>query len=168
MLRYISRTLLFVVSVSLAFRSSVLTRPGSSCRRGEPCLSLRSHSSHENEIRFQQVLFIETGFGCDQHGQNPTKAAVRAARNAIEFNSIPCVNAVVPGGYANMLLRVQVAAPDHGRIDASEVAKVFPYGKVVVELQEGGMRASSGVEIEALGDRGDDMLIAVCVVTVGY
>lgn len=67
-----------------------------------------------------------------------------------------------------MLLRVQVAAPDHGRIDASEVAKVFPYGKVVVELQEGGMRASSGVEIEALGDRGDDMLIAVCVVTVGY
>ena len=25
----------------------------------------------------EQVLFIEVGFGCDQHGQNATKACVR-------------------------------------------------------------------------------------------
>ena len=33
---------------------------------------------------FEQVLFIEMGWGADQHGQNATKACVRAARNAIE------------------------------------------------------------------------------------
>ena len=67
-----------------------------------------------------------------------------------------------------MLVRVQVATPDHDKVDVAEVAKVFPYGRVSVELQDGGMRAQSGIEIAALGDRGDDMLIAVCVVSVGY
>ena len=51
------------------------------------------------------VLFIETGFGADQHGQNATKAAVRACRNAIEFNSIPSIAALIPGGYERMALR---------------------------------------------------------------
>jgi hypothetical protein len=41
--------------------------------------------------------------------QNSTKAATRAARNAIEFNSIPCIKDIVPGGKENMLLRVQIA-----------------------------------------------------------
>ena len=34
---------------------------------------------------FEQVLFVEMGWGADQHGQNATKACVRAARNAIEL-----------------------------------------------------------------------------------
>ena len=42
---------------------------------------------------FEQVLFVEIGWGADQHGQNATKACVRAARNAIEFNSIPSIRA---------------------------------------------------------------------------
>lgn len=37
----------------------------------------------------ERVLFSECGFGADQHGQDATKAALRACRNAIEFNSIP-------------------------------------------------------------------------------
>lgn len=31
----------------------------------------------------KEVLFVEVGFGSDQHGQDATKAAVRACRNAI-------------------------------------------------------------------------------------
>ena len=45
---------------------------------------------------FERALFAECGFGADQHGQDATKAAVRACRNAIEFNSVPSVRAVVP------------------------------------------------------------------------
>ena len=37
---------------------------------------------------FEQVLFVEMGWGADQHGQNATKACVRAARNAIESNTV--------------------------------------------------------------------------------
>ena len=36
---------------------------------------------------FERVLFVEMGWGADQHGQNATKACVRAARNAIEFTA---------------------------------------------------------------------------------
>ena len=37
------------------------------------------------------ILFVECGFGCDQHGQTATKAAVRACRNvrATCFRSEP-------------------------------------------------------------------------------
>ena len=59
----------------------------------------RLHSTHHSSsVGMKHVLFIETGFGADQHGQNATKAAVRACRNAIEFNSIPSVAALIPGG----------------------------------------------------------------------
>lgn len=38
-------------------------------------------------------MFVQMGFGVDQHGNGnnagATKASVRAVRNAIEFNSIP-------------------------------------------------------------------------------
>ena len=40
---------------------------------------------------FEQVLFVEMGWGAEQHGQNATKECVRAAGNAIEFNSIPSI-----------------------------------------------------------------------------
>lgn len=113
-------------------------------------------------------LLIRVGWGCDQHGQNATKAAIRAARNAIEFNSLPAMQTLIPGGYEAMLLRVQIACPDPQSIDQLAVAKTFPYGKLIIDVMEGGMRASSGIAIEALGDTNDDMFIAVCVVTVGY
>ena len=131
--------LLFLASILLTrgYPSRIFRYPG----RGRQSFCSASSSEGEPRSAFQQVLFVETGFGCDQHGQNPTKAAVRVARNAIEFNSIPCISAIVPGGYANMLMRVQIAAPDHDKVDVSEVAKVFPYGRVWVELQDGGMRA---------------------------
>jgi uncharacterized protein (TIGR02058 family) len=32
------------------------------------------------------VLFVQVGFGVDQHGQDVTKAACKAVKHAIEFN----------------------------------------------------------------------------------
>jgi uncharacterized protein (TIGR02058 family) len=123
----------------------------------------------ENKQLFKQVLFIESGFGCDQHGQNSTKAATRAARNAIEFNSIPCIKDIVPGGKENMLLRVQIAVPSPETVDHESIRKVFPYGKIrSLEVFDGGMRAQSGIALAEMGDKNDDMIIAVAVVTVGY
>ena len=39
------------------------------------------------------------------------KAATRACRNAIEFNSIPSVSRLVPGGYENLRLHVKIGTP---------------------------------------------------------
>lgn len=114
------------------------------------------------------VIFIECGFGCDGHGQDSTKAAVRACRNSIEFNSFPSAQALIPGGYDAMRLHVKVGVPAPETVDVAALKNVFPYGTPTVEVVAGGLSVGSGVEIATLGDRGDAMVIAVAAVTVGY
>ena len=69
-----------------------------------------------------------------------------------------------------MKLHVQIGVPAQylDTVDTAEVAKVFPYGDVKIELEPGGLLADSGVALEALGDKNSDMIIAVACVTVGY
>lgn len=116
------------------------------------------------------VLFVECGMGADQHGQQPTKACVRACRNAIEFNSLPSMRQLIPGGYAAMKLHVNIGVPSAyvAAVDVEQVSRVFPYGDVHVHLAPGGLLADSGVVLEAMGDSTSDMIIAVACVTVGY
>ena len=131
--------------------------------------NLHSVESVENTPHVPNVLFVECGFGNDSHGQNATKAAKRACRNAIEFNTIS-IKTIVPGGYDAMKLNVILAVPEkyHHTLDLDEVAKTFPYGEVKFEVQAGGMLAPSGRVIESLGDKNDDMLIVCAAVQVGY
>eukprot|EP01038_Epipyxis_sp_PR26KG_P004491 gene4491-6347_t len=117
----------------------------------------------------KKVLFVEAGFGCDQHGQNATKAAIRACRNAIEFNSLPSIRDIIPGGKQNMVVRVQIAVPEPESVDENAILQVFPYGKLLPpEIGLGGMNASSGIALPELGDKNDNMYIAVAVITIGY
>ena len=68
-----------------------------------------------------------------------------------------------------MKLRIQIAVPFADTVEKESIASVFPYGKIEsISIREGGMCASSGIVLEELGDKNDDMLIAVAVVTVGY
>eukprot|EP00977_Amphora_coffeiformis_P029091 scaffold38670_cov168-Amphora_coffeaeformis.AAC.1 len=98
------------------------------------------------------LFFVQLGFGVDQHGkEDATKAAIRAVRNAIEFNSIPGVISHIPGGRAKMLIHVKLGVPSLSSkterdvdvsiplpIDALQVAKVFPYGQLLpVEITLG-------------------------------
>lgn len=122
-----------------------------------------------DEINLSKVLIVESGFGCDQHGQSSTKAAVRACRNAIEFNSLPGLRDVIPGGKENMIVKVQVAVPNPEGVDVQAIADIFPYGKFLrPEILLGGMSASSGIELPELGDKNDQMIFAIAVVSVGY
>ena len=130
----------------------------------------------EKHDKMSKTLFVEIGVGSDQHGQDGTKAAVRACKDAISFNSLPAIADLIPGGYGGMKLHVLVAAPiDAYSVDVDEVKKVFPYGSVDVELVRGGMVASSGIAIEAMGDgfdadgrANDDFIVVNAAVSVGY
>jgi len=67
-------------------------------------------------------------------------------------------------------LDVILAVPkkyQHG-LDLDAVSKVFPYGECRFTIQDGGMVAPSGIAIDALGDKSDDMVVVCCAVTVGY
>lgn len=121
-----------------------------------------------DEEHVKTVYLVECGFGNDSHGQNATKAAARACRNAIEFNSVS-VKKIIPGGYDAMKLKVVLGVPSKYRrtLDLDAVARVFPFGDVRFEVKEGGLVAQSGSAVEALGDKNDDMVIVCAAVVVG-
>lgn len=156
-------------TMMLARAARSLVAPGTAAGRGR-ALSAKDGVEIVTRPGFTQVLFVEMGYGADQHGQNATKACVRAARNAIEFNSIPSIRALVPGGYDGMKLAVDVAVPEqyHAEVDLDAVAAVFPYGNKELKLQGGGAEFSSGIAIPSMGDKGDAIIVALCSVTVGY
>jgi uncharacterized protein (TIGR02058 family) len=124
------------------------------------------------------------GFGVDQHGNDgsggsgggATKAAVRAVRNAIEFNSIPGAIEAIPGGRSEMLIKVKLGIPlkredssEPMDVNLNDVAKVFPYGRLLpIEVVVGGLTFNTGRIVRELGDKDD---LAVCVaasVSIGY
>ena len=59
----------------------------------------------------KQVMFVELGMGADLHGQDVTKAAVRAVRNAIERNSMPGMRGLVDGDRAGHRQRASGRGP---------------------------------------------------------
>ncbi len=132
--------------------------------------SSKNWSRTEGPPHVETILFVECGFGNDSHGQSATKAAVRACRNSIEFNSVPSVSRLVPNGYDGLKLDVLLAVPPKYResLDLSKVEEVFPYGSIRFQIQDGGMIAPSGIAIDSLGDKNDDMVVVCAAVTVGY
>lgn len=113
-------------------------------------------------------LFIDMRWPL-QISRETSSFLVRACRNAIEFNSLS-IDTIIPGGYEGMKLNVILAVPGQYQdgLDLEEVRKVFPYGDINFVIQNGGMVAPSGRQIEALGDTNDDMIIVCAAVQVGY
>lgn len=116
------------------------------------------------------LFFIEIGMGCDLHGQNITKASVRAVQNAIHHNSMPGLRSVLPGGSLDsMKVRVRLALPcDHELLDLEQVRAVLPYGQVTIEVMNGGMLTTSGIVLPDKDDKNDLIYIVNASVEVGY
>ena len=115
-----------------------------------------------------KVMFIELGMGADLHGQNITKAALRAIRNAIGHNSMPGMRSLVADDPARMKVNVRLAVPiDREKLDLGQLREALPYGEVTFEVVEGGMLTSSGVFLADKGDRNDLIYIVNAAVEVG-
>ncbi len=117
-----------------------------------------------------QVLFIQTGTGIDVHGQDITKASIRAVEDAIYKNSMPGIKKSLPDQQLdNMVVHVKLALPlDRDKLDIDKVKKVIPYGTVHVEVTDGGMATSSGIILKDKADENDLMYIVNTAVEVGY
>ena len=123
--------------------------------------------------KLNRLLFVQLGFGVDQHGDRAlgsTKAAARALRDAISFNSIPGMVTHVPGGRKNMLIHVKIGVPEeYPEVDTDALAQVFPYGKLMpIEVVPGGLTFGSGRVVPELGDEDDTAIVAVAAVSLGY
>jgi len=110
--------------------------------------------------------FIEMGLGVDLHGEDPTKAARRAVREAIGRASLPGMRALLPGGdLAAMRVEVTVAVPRPELVDEAAVAAELRYGDISVRAVVGGARVPNG---NLFGDGDDHLICAVAVISVGW
>jgi uncharacterized protein (TIGR02058 family) len=118
----------------------------------------------------EKIMFIETGMGIDVHGQNITKAAIRAVQNAIHFNSMPGIRSILPGNNRdNMRVNVKLAVPcDKEKLEIDTIKEILPFGIVTVEVMDGGMLTTSGILLEEKGDKNDMMYIVIASIEVGY
>ena len=118
----------------------------------------------------KEIIFIQTGTGIDVHGQDITKAAVRAVESAIHSNSMPGVQQALPDeSMDNMVTNVKLALPcDHDELNHKKIKEAIPYGHVEIKLMDGGMRTTSGVVLNDEGDNSDQMYMVNAAVEVGY
>lgn len=111
-------------------------------------------------------LVIELGHGIDQHGQDPTKAAQRAVKDAISRSYLCGIREIFDLKDLNdMIVEVTVAVPTPEKVDGEQVLSVIPFGKKSITVEKGGM-SFPGMLIPELGDKTSDILIANAAVVV--
>ena len=94
-----------------------------------------------------QAMFIELGMGVDLQGQDTTKAATRAVRDAIGRNYLPGVRRMLEASGGRMLVHVRLGVPAEAvQPDLATVRATLPYGEVTVEVAPGGMLVPNGLD----------------------
>jgi uncharacterized protein (TIGR02058 family) len=116
-----------------------------------------------------KLFFVELGMGADLHGQDITKASIRAVKNAIHHNSMPGLRSLLPDQDINrMKVHVKLAVPcDKDKLDITLIKAVLPYGEVSVEVVDGGMMTTSGVILPDKDDKNDLIYVVNAAVEVG-
>lgn len=87
-------------------------------------------------------MVLEMGQGTDIRGADSTKAAERAVRDALWRNNLQIADALGQPR-ENMDIVVRIGAPRADTIDTDAVAAVFPYGKIEVICEEGGLEITN-------------------------
>lgn len=87
-------------------------------------------------------MVLEIGTGTDIRGVDPTKAAVRALRNALWRNSLGLTQALGQHSDA-MEVEVTVGVPEPARVNADAVLAILPHGTGTLKVVEGGLRITN-------------------------
>ena len=114
----------------------------------------------------EKRFIVELGTGADLHGQDPTKAACRAVKDAISRSCLcGLVEIVELRDLNDMRVDVLVAVPMPEQVQADAVLAVIPFGRKELRVVEGGLRAT-GLYQPELGDESVDIVVANASVTV--
>ena len=84
-------------------------------------------------------MVLEIGTGTDIRGNDPTKAAVRALRDALWRNSLGLTHALGLDSDA-MEVEVTIGVPNPEQVDTDQVLAILPHGSGSVEVRAGGLR----------------------------
>jgi uncharacterized protein (TIGR02058 family) len=109
---------------------------------------------------------IEMGTGVEQHGQDITRAATKAVRDAISRVSLVGLREMVALEDLNeMFVDVLIACPRPDEVNTDEVLQALPFGQKEIKVVEGGMIVH-GHQLPELEDKSDEIIIANAAVTV--
>ena len=110
---------------------------------------------------------VEFGMGTDFHGQDVTKAARKAVKDAISRSCLCGLEEVLglTDFKRQVYIRATVAVTRPDEVDREAVAAQFPVGTVEVVPVQGGLRCD-GLYIPAFGDCDKSIEAAVAAVEV--
>lgn len=83
-------------------------------------------------------MVLEIGMGTDIRGVDPTKAAVRALRDALWHNSLGIAGALGLDT-DSMQVEVTIGVPHPELVDKAQVLAILPHGTGSVTVVEGGL-----------------------------
>lgn len=114
---------------------------------------------------------LEIGTGIDLHGEDETKAAQRAVRNAIGHVSMVGLRQLFNISSFEelekaLMVDVTIATPNPDKIDGEAVLDVLPEGNRRINLVKGGLRFPVPSTAEEARTRGIIVACAVIVVLV--
>ncbi len=109
---------------------------------------------------------IELGTGADLHGQDVTKAAQKAVKDAISRSCLCGVTEIMGLQDLNkMFVQVTIAAPYPDKVGHNEVLAQVPFGKKTIDVTKGGMEVA-GMFVPQLGDAKDSIVVVNAAVEV--
>lgn len=106
---------------------------------------------------------IEFGMGVDLHGEDCTKASVKAVKDAISRVCLCGLVEVLNISLEDVLVEVILGVPRGGEVEVEEVKKVIPIGKVELKVEEGGLKVP-GIYVPRFGETSNIILVNACVV----
>src|ERR1700689_4951016 len=83
-------------------------------------------------------MVLEIGMGTDIRGRDPTKAAIRALRDALWHNSLTITGALGLD-VDSMRVDITIGVPHPERVDKAQVLAVLPHGTGTVTVVQGGL-----------------------------
>ncbi len=118
-----------------------------------------------------RMYLVEVGTGIDLHGEDETKAAQRAVKDAISHSSMVGLGQLFKvESFAELeealMVDVTVATPNPENVDRDAVLGVLPEGKRRIDVVEGGIRFPVSSTSEDAMTQGIVMANAVIVVLV--
>jgi uncharacterized protein (TIGR02058 family) len=111
-------------------------------------------------------FIVEIGTGADLHGEDVTKAACRAVKDAISRSCL-CGLVEILGvkDLQAMQVDIQVACPKPDEVNIEKVKAIVPIGQKTAQAVEGGMTAR-GLCVPNFAPDCDRIVVANAAVTV--
>jgi len=117
---------------------------------------------NENRKRF----VVEIGTGIDIHGENVTKAACRAVKDAVSRSCLCGLLEILElKNLEDVAVEIQVASPNPKEVDLEKVMAEVPIGRKSARAVEGGM-TTQGLCVPQFAPQCDQIVVVNAAVTV--